>query len=58
MKTWKMIFLKALGFGGDNHSLQKDSRQKNSSPFEPAPSYWALIPVRVEAFKRNNPGGN
>ncbi len=40
--------LKALLPRSGKALFRKDNKQHKSTAFEPAPSYWALIPVRVQ----------
>jgi hypothetical protein len=56
MKTLKQAFSLIFQKQRDNSS-SADTNMKRFERFHPAPSFWALIPVRIESnkFPHNRP---
>ncbi len=50
MKTLIKKILKAVPAKRSQQLFQQDKNRSKSTAFEPAPAYWALIPVRVESI--------
>ncbi len=48
MKAVIQKILKAVLSRSGKALFRKDNKQHKSTAFEPAPSYWALIPIKVE----------
>ncbi len=58
MKTLQQLLTLVFRDPKDEPIFNHDSRLKSSRPFHPAPSFWALIPVRIEQVKypqKDNP---
>ena len=58
MKTIIVKFIKELVFrtgknSKDDPIFDKGERASLLKPFHPAPSFWALIPLRVDEIKYN-----
>jgi hypothetical protein len=49
MKALMKRILKAVPARTGKQLFRQNEGQNKSTAFQPAPSYWALIPVRVEA---------
>lgn len=58
MKTMQKFLTQIFKDPKDEPIFNHDSRLKTSRPFHPAPSFWALIPLRIEQIKypkKDNP---
>ena len=58
MKTMQKFLTQIFIDPKDEPIFNHDNRLKTSRPFHPAPSFWALIPLRIEQIKypkKDNP---
>lgn len=51
MKTLKKFLNLIFTDPKDEPIFNHESRLKTSKPFRPAPSFWALIPIKIEEIK-------
>ena len=51
MKTIQNLLTQVFRDPKDEPIFRYGHRMKSSRPFDPAPSFWALIPVRIEQHK-------
>ena len=51
MKTAKKLFTRMFKNLNDGPIFRDQIKMKALQPFHPAPSYWALIPLKIEQIK-------
>ena len=51
MKTLQQLLSRINKMQKDDPIFFRDMRLKSLKSFHPAPSFWALIPVRIETIK-------